>query len=257
MTPRLLITASLLAVTLSAQTAPSFILALSANGTGSTTLYPDEPLLLDTMLLLDEGGQASIAMLENQPWTAGLTVSISDSEGKEVPVTWKGFGPPPSSFDFFSPANSISAVSGIDAATIGTLPAGVYRLNATFDNRSLAAPGSWSGIVRAMTMTLTVSAIPRPDGNKQQVFKQRLLAQWELRNDKPETALAFLNRALEVVPDDIVTLSEKASVLTAMDRRDEAVAMLERAIMLFGQRHPDSPHPPRELLSQLRRLRPL
>lgn len=261
MMPRFMIIVflSVLGGTLPAQTAPasSFVLGLSANGTGGATIYPDEPLLITTMLLLNEGGPASLAMSGNQPWTAGLTVALTDSEGKEVTLNWVKFGQPPSTIDFPMAASSISAVSGIDSAATATLPAGVYRLNATFDSRSLAAPGSWSGTVRATPITLTISAIPRPNDDKGQVSKQRLLAQWALWNDQPEEALEFLDRALELAPGDIVTLSEKASVLASMDRTDEAAALLERAITLFEQRHPDSPHPPRELLSKLRRLRPL
>lgn len=249
-----------LATVLAASCAPAaaadaFGLALHVNGGADTTLYRGEPLLVQALLILEQDEAATVALVGGQSWTRALSLSLLDDTGQAVPLEWATLGgAPAASLSFTREATEISAVTGLAPAVVDALPPGDYRLEAVFSTEESAAPGAWKGEVRAPRVVLKLSAEQRPSSPPEQVYRHRLLARWQQLNDRQEAALTELDAALEQVPGDIQVLSDKAEVLVEMNRGDEATAVLQQAVSLYRQSHPDVGHPPRWLLHRLRDL---
>jgi tetratricopeptide (TPR) repeat protein len=235
--------------------ADAFGLALHANGGSDTTLYRGEPLLVQTLLILEQDEAATVALAGGQPWTRALSLTLLDGAGQAVPLEWATLGAAPASSLAFTPeATEISAVMALAPAVLDALPPGDYRLEALFSTEESAAPGAWKGEVRAPRVALKLSAEQRPNSPPEQVYRHRLLARWHQLNDRHEAALTELDAALEQMPGDVQALSDKADVLVEMNRGDEATAVLQQAVSLYRQQHPDATHPPRWLLRRLQEL---
>ena len=82
-----------------------------------------------------------------------------------------------------------------------------------------AADAAWAGI--------------RPDSPFYNEATLRRI--WAMRNDeKPEQALALVNQGLERTPDNLSLIVEKAGLLHAMDKDNEALSVLEGRIQRVG-----------------------
>lgn len=252
-----LASASLLAISLlRAQDPISFSLSISANGGGGSTLYRDEPLLVQTLLLLETGQAAVVALKDGQKWDSALSVTWSDSKGAVLAQPWVRLGATLDPLAFNEEATEASALFGLPAEAINSLAPGNYVLNVTFQHDTSAADGSWKGRLSARA-TFSVSDGPRPESPRSKSLTSRLRARWLELNNRSDEALAELNTALEGDPDDIEILIDKADLLAGLERTQEAVSTLTHAIEVFQAKYPDARHPPRELLRRLRELAPL
>ena len=77
--------------------ADAFGLALHANGGSDTTLYRGEPLLVQTLLILEQDEAATVALAGGQPWTRALSLTLLDGAGQAVPLEWATMGAAPAS----------------------------------------------------------------------------------------------------------------------------------------------------------------
>jgi tetratricopeptide (TPR) repeat protein len=235
--------------------ADAFSLVLHANGGADTALYRGEPLLVQVLLIFEQDEAATVALADGQAWSRALSLTLRDGAGQAVPLEWATLGVAPASSLAFTPeATEITAVMGLAPAVLDALPPGDYRLEAVFSTEESAATGAWKGEVRAPRVALNLSAEQRPNSPPEQVYRHRLLARWQQLNDRHEVALVELDAALEQMPDDIQVLSDKAEVLVEMNRSDEASEVLQQAVSLYRQQHPDATHPPRRLLRRLQEL---
>lgn len=251
-----LLAAVLAAVPARGQETPEFSLALSANGAGRPELHRGEPLLVEVLLVLERGEAAKLALRDSRPWTDALKLALTDADGKIVEVDWQLLGAAGTRMEFTAEASEARAVVALSPESAGALAAGDYLLKVSYDTGTLAEPDSWTGAIQAR-MTLQVTGAAREDSDAAFVTGQRLVARWQLLSGRSEESLASLETALGRSPEDISALADKAEALLALQRRDEAVSVLELAIASFRKQNPQATHPPRELLRRLRQLQPL
>ena len=208
-------------------------LSLSANGQTELTWLRGGTLLLEAAAFLTDGDQATL------DWPAPLQLTIVNAQG--VAQSW----PLESLASTAAPVvlsetQKASAVWGISGDVAAAIPEGQYTLQVTH-------PASGA----SRRVLLTVISDPGADDA---TLRVRLSSRyWEYKGDQ-DRALSILNDALNNKPDDIGALSQKADLLDAMGRTDDAITSLVAALKAFGQQYPDATHPPRELSRRMDQL---
>jgi hypothetical protein len=233
-----------------------FSLTVYATLGAESVIHRGEPLLVEVLLILTGDQSARIALADGAPWTRALSLTLTDSSGKTVAAAWAGLEQAGTDLEFSADAIEIRAVAALSPGALDALAPGDYRLTAAFDTRDVAASGAWAGHLSAPGVPVTISGSARGSSEDEQIFSRRLLARWQQLDNQPQAALETLDAALQISSGDIGTMSDKAEVLVGLQRNDEAIELLERAIVLYGQRYPGDNHPPRELIHRLNELSP-
>jgi tetratricopeptide (TPR) repeat protein len=208
-------------------------LSLSANGQSELTWYRGGTLLLEAAVFLWDGVQATVE------WPAPLQLVILDTQGNAQ--TWPLESLASTSGPIvLTEAQTAFSVWGISGDGARAIPEGQYTLQ-------VAHPAA--GASRRVVLNVTSDS-----GVDDQMLRGRVASRyWEYKGDQGQ-ALSILISALDNKPDDIGGLSQKADLLDAMGRTDDAIAALQAALNAFGQQYPNASHPPKELSRQLDEL---
>lgn len=210
------------------------------------------PLLVETKLLLRQEADARVELKDGAAWTSALRIQVLDADGKPVEAEWELLAATGGVLAFGEEALEAGAVSALAGSITAKMAPGEYTLQARLDTAGKAADGAWSGEVPSRRVRVTVVAAESDWQPGEQVLDKRVRARWsQLRGDR-ETALQLLDGALELAPGDLDVVLEKADLLLEMERREEAVTLLETALKEFRRRYPGASHPPREILRRLR-----
>ena len=230
---------------------PHFGLSLSVNGGLAQKVLRGQPLLVETLLLLEEGDRATVALNNNAPWTNALALQLRSRDGTAVSVTWSRLQAANGPMNFTSDATEITAILSLDESATMSLQPGEYLLMAVLDTKGISATGAWAGTIRSRDSVMVVIDEPPELDRPGQILKSRLRARWLQLSGQVEPALAELDKLLERFPEEIEVLSDRCEVLIELGLREEAVTTIQTAISLFRKQNPTATHPPRLLLRRL------
>ena len=237
--------------------APEAGLTLNRQGDEVDT-YPGWPVLVELsvrhpqLYATQEKVEPLVIASRGDSWAQAVTLTVKDAKDAIVNFSFKPV--PLSGATLTLDAEKTGAASwwlaGEDAVGI---PEGDYKLTATIDTSDVNKAGMWKGKVVSEPVVLHFKKEPSPLSDELAEEKQLLLSACAQGLGDDAKAGQYLDALLKAQPESIQGVAMKAGWLERAGDKAGAKEAYEKAIALFGRKHPHA-EPPPELWQNYNRL---